>query len=70
MSYNAELIIHKMMVEHRATEVVITSIEDVIDKLDPPDPIIKAELSLQLDILKAKARSLATQMFDIRKNMA
>lgn len=70
MNYNAELIIHKMMVEHRATEVVITSIEDVIDKLDPVDPIIKAELSLQLDILKAKARSLATQMFDIRKNMA
>lgn len=69
MNYNAELIIHKMMVEHRATEVVITSLEDVIDKLNPPDAIIKAELSLQVDVLKAKAKSLTKQIFDIRKNM-
>lgn len=70
MTYNAELIIHKLMVEHRATEVVIDTLEDVIDKLDPADPVIKAELCLQRDTLKARAHSIVEQMFNIRKNMA
>lgn len=70
MTYNAELIIHKLMVEHRATQVVIDTLQDVIDKLDPRDPVIIAELQLQLDTLKAKASSITYQIFDIRKNMA